>query len=97
MLYEVITTLFADFQGRMKTVQADVENLNATCTEMKANLEAAFGDWETTLKKMENEKIRKSGEKRRERNLKTFETVKQDMQNIEKNLSSLVGQLKDVV
>jgi hypothetical protein len=88
--------LFDDFQGKLKTAQADVENLGATYTEMKANMEVAFDDWKTALIAMENEKIRKSGEKRRERSLKTFEGVKQDMEKIEKSLASLVGKLRDV-
>ncbi len=91
-----LKTLFDDFQGKLKTVQADVENLGATYTEMKANMEVAFDDWKTALIAMENEKIRKSGEKRRERSMKTFEGVKQDMEKLEKKLASLVGNLKDV-
>ena len=91
-----LKTLFDDFQGKLKTVQADVENLGATYTEMKANMEVAFDDWKTALIAMENEKIRKSGEKRRERSMKTCEGVKQDMEKLEKKLASLVGNLKDV-
>jgi chromosome segregation ATPase len=91
-----LKTLFDDFQGKLKTVHADVENLGATYAEMKKNMEAAFDDWKTVLEAMESKKIRKSGEKRRERSLKAFEVVKQDMQKIEESLASLAGRLKDV-
>ena len=88
--------VFDKFQTELKTLKDKNDALNETYAQMKGNMESSLDAWKIQLGSINNEKIRKSAEKRRESSLKTFERVVKEMEVIEKDLASLAGILGDV-
>ena len=88
--------IYDKFQTDLKSFSEKNDNLSTTYEQMKGNMESSLEGWKTQLATISNEKIRKSGEKRRESSLKSFDNVVKEMVVINRDLSSLAGILGDV-
>jgi hypothetical protein len=87
---------YLQFKNRVPQFKEGVEALSSDNYEMGLNMEQTFDKWQLALDAMGSEAVRAKGQERRDSKLETFNSLSLDMENLQSDLASFIGQLNDV-
>jgi chromosome segregation ATPase len=91
-----LSEAYGQYASDLEKAQARLKSLGSACLGVKTNTQAYFNTWKAEIAAIQNEKIRRTGEKRFEAFTEKFGEFNQGVEEFDKQVSAVASNLEDV-